>query len=217
MLDSKSIRMLQLLDKQVDKCNRCNLKSNGTVIPFWTPHSKYAIIGEAPGAVEVKQKTPFVGPSGQILTEELTRVGFNAKDFLIVNSVQCRPMHGGYSNGKPSELQIRACQGYIRKYLKVVNPEKILCLGNYAKYIFTGNIYGVLKQRGNFFDGKIKNFNDPNKIDINFPVLITVHPAYCIYNREEGIEKLRNDIMLFKNTEFERKVNWFLTEDDFKI
>jgi uracil-DNA glycosylase family 4 len=154
MLTPKQMRMLELLDQKVEKCSNCGLKINGTAIPHWTPYAQYAIIGEAPGANEVREQTPFIGPAGQILTEQLYKAGFNSRDFLIINTVQCRPVRGN-SNGKPNETQINACQPYLRKYLKVIKPEKILCLGNYAKYMFSGNLQGILRQRGHFMEGDI--------------------------------------------------------------
>jgi uracil-DNA glycosylase family 4 len=60
---------------------RCGLYENGTAIPHWTPDSQYAIIGEAPGANEVREQTPFIGPAGQILTEHLNKAGFQFKGF----------------------------------------------------------------------------------------------------------------------------------------
>jgi len=210
MLSSKQIKMLHLLDKQVETCKKCSLSMNGTAIPFWTSNAKYVIIAEAPGWNEVRRQTPFVGAAGEILTKELSNAGLESKDFLIINTVQCRPV-SGTRNGKPNEDQIITCQDYLRKYIKVVNPEKILCLGNYAKYIFTGNFYGILGQRGEFNSFKLKGSN------IEYPVLFTIHPAYCIYNSGEGIPILRNDIVLFRDTKFERKSDWLFSEDDFRI
>jgi uracil-DNA glycosylase len=82
MLTPKQMRMLELLDQKVEKCSNCGLKINGTAIPHWTPYAQYAIIGEAPGANEVREQTPFIGPAGQILTEQLNKAGFNSRDFL---------------------------------------------------------------------------------------------------------------------------------------
>lgn len=209
MLSDKQIRMLELLDEKVMNCNKCSLHNNGTAKPFWTPYSRFACIGEAPGANEVREKTPFVGAAGKILTEVLDEVGFDPKDFLIINSVQCRPVRGN-SNGKPTESQIKTCISYVRKYLKVIYPEKILCLGNYAKYIFTGNLQGILRERGRFMTSKIGE-------DYKIPVLFTVHPAYCIYNVEEGMKLLRKDVALFKEKQFPRYDNWLLSEDDFRV
>lgn len=209
LLSKKRIRMLELLDKQVRSCKKCSLNPNGTAVPHWTPNSRYVIIGEAPGYNEVRNKTPFVGAAGKILTDLLGNIGFRRSEFLIINSVQCRPVEGN-RNSKPNETQLRACQDYIRKYINVVNPEKILCLGNYAKYIFTGDITGILRQRGVF-----KNLSLREK---EYPVLFTIHPAYCIYNEEEGVPLLREDIELFKSKKFERiSSSWLFTEDEFRI
>ena len=209
MLSNKQIRMLKLLDKKVSTCKLCPLSGNGTAIPLWSERSKYAIIGEAPGFNEVRQQTPFVGAAGKILTDALSEQGFKAVDFLIINSVQCRPVENN-RNGKPTEHQLDICQDYVRKYLKVVDPEKILCLGNYAKYIFNGTTTGITRQRGIFNEFQLEGGR-------KYPVLFTVHPAYCIYNTDEGIPMLMNDLQLFKETKFERKDDWFFTEDDFRI
>ena len=208
MLSNKKIRMLELLDKQVGTCQKCSLSPNGTAIPHWSPVSKYVIIGEAPGYNEVRNKTPFVGAAGKILTDLLGEIGFKKSEFLIINSVQCRPVEGN-RNAKPNLTQLEVCQDYIRKYITVINPEKILCLGNYAKYIFTGDITGILRQRGAFRTLSLR--------EREYPVLFTVHPAYCIYNQDEGVPMLREDVKLFKETEFEKESDWLFTEDEFKI
>ena len=202
--------MLQLLDRQVKTCRKCELSSNGTAIPHWTPDARYVIIGEAPGFNEVRKQTPFVGAAGEILTRELGLAGFKAKDFLIINTVQCRPVSGN-RNAKPNETQINICQNYLRKYIKVVNPEKILCLGNYAKFLFTGNLQGIIRARGRF------NNYSLDGSDKEYPVLFTIHPAYCIYNTEEGVPMLQEDIALFRDTEFEKPDDWLFTEDEFRI
>jgi DNA polymerase len=208
MLSNRQVRMLELLDKKVSTCQKCKLCHNGTAIPIWTPHAKYVMIGEAPGLNEVRQGTPFVGKAGVILRDAMHDLGFKSIDFLIINSVQCRPVVGN-RNGKPTERQLDKCQEYVRKYIKVVNPEKILCLGNYSKYIFNGTTTGILGQRGTFTKYSFDN-------DREYPVLFTVHPAYCIY-QEEGIPLLKQDLELFRETKIERHTDWLLSEDDFKI
>ena len=210
MLTDKKIRMLQLLNKQVSNCDKCTLCTNGVAIPYWHLTAKYVIIGEAPGYNEVRKQTPFVGAAGNILTTALADMGFSSTEFLIINTVQCRPVSGN-RNGKPNEDQIMICQNYLRKYIKVVNPEKILCLGNYAKYIFTNRIGGILNQRGTFNEFSLEGSSE------KYPVLFTVHPAYCIYNSEEGTALLRQDIKLFKDKKFERKSDWLLSEDEFMV
>jgi DNA polymerase len=207
MLDPKQIRMLQLLDKQVSNCSACALHRNGRCIPHWGKKSKYVIIGEAPGFGDIRKQTFFNGGSGNLLISELGLLGFKSSQFLMINSIQCKP-----SGAKPSEEQLACCQSHIRKYIRVLRPEKILCLGNYGKYIFTGNTVGVLSQRGKF---DMYSFDD-NSSD-EYPVLFTIHPAYCVYNEEEGLPMLREDLKLFKKSEFERQSDWLLSEEDFLV
>ena len=82
-------------------------------------------------------------------------------------------------------------------------------MGNYAKYIFTEDITGILRQRGVFKTLSLR--------EKEYPVLFTIHPAYCIYNQEDGVPMLREDIKLFKDTEFEKESEWLFTEDEFTI
>lgn len=204
MLSPRKIRMLQLLDKQVNGCRKCDLHQNDALIPYWTPYSKYAIIGESPNSNEIKTRLPFSTPSGKIFLKELQRAGFEPQELLIINSVQC------YPKGKPSVDQLDSCHDYVRKYLRIVNPEKVLCLGNYGKYPFTGSYYGILKERGEFVERNISE-------GISFNVLFTISPAYCIYNEVDGITMLRKDIELFRDTVFERRSDWFFDEEEFMI
>jgi uracil-DNA glycosylase family 4 len=203
MLTQKQIRMLQLLDKQVNGCKDCTLSNYDSLIPYWSTESKYVIIGESPTLTEVRKQVPFMGAAGDILATELDKVGFKSKDFLIIHTVQCS------IKPKPDEDSMQHCQNFLRKYIRVIKPEKILCLGNYAKYIFTGDITGVLRKRGKFREYEIGNEK--------YPVLFTIHPAYCTYNQEEGIPMLAEDIKLFMDTKFERKSDWFFSEDDFNL
>jgi uracil-DNA glycosylase family 4 len=202
--------MLQLLDKKVGSCRECDLNVNKCLIPYWCSDAKYIIISESPSFREIRDGVPFSGQTGDILTRQLHDVGFKAKDFLFINSVQCGKGFGiRERSNHPTEDQLTACQNILRKYIKVVNPEKILCLGNYAKYIFTGDTTGVLKYR-------LKRFQNFKIDSYEFPVLCTIHPAYCIHN-PDGIPMLEEDLRLFKNSEFERESSWLFTEEEFLI
>lgn len=208
MLTNKQIKMLKLLDKRVEKCSLCELKGNGTVTPYWSDHAKYVIISEAPNRSEIRLERPFMGAGGNILRDELTNAGLRSSDFLIINSVQCVPNRRGNTT-KPTIGQLNSCQGYIRKYIKIVNPEKIICLGNYAQYFFTESTQGVLRQRGTFMEWDIGG-------GYIFPVLFTVHPGFCVYE-EQGTIMLRDDIIKFRDTKFERQTDWLFKEEEFLI
>jgi len=208
MLNPKQIRMLELLDKKVDKCRECSLHQNGKITPFWNEFSKYVIISESPTKSDVRANRPFMGAGSKILRDELVKAGLSSRDFMIINSVQCIPIYNENS-GKPTVDQLDSCQQHLRRYIKVVDPEKVLCLGNYAKYIFTGEAQGVLRQRGVFTE---YDFGGGYTI----PAIFTVHPAYCIYN-PDGIKYIRDDILKFRDTKFEQRIDWMFKEEEFLL
>lgn len=199
---------MELLDKKVDKCSSCSLHRNGKILPFWNEFSKYVIISESPNKNDIRVNRPFMGAGGNILRDELTNAGLSSNDFMIINSVQCVPLYSENS-GKPNESQLNACQEHLRRYIKVLNPEKVLCLGNYAKYLFTGEAQGVLRQRGIFTEYDIGG-------GYNIPAIFSVHPAYCVYN-PDGVKYLREDIIRFRDTRFERKIDWLIKEEEFLV
>jgi DNA polymerase len=180
--------MLLLLDGMVSKCTECVLYKGGRVKPYWTPMSIYAAVGEAPGAQEVAQNEPFVGKAGEILAESMAKVGFRKEQFLFINSVNCRPTDGS-KNSKPSLLQVDICRKWMRKYIKVLNPEKIIGFGNFARGSLSGNYTGIIK-----YNGWVDSIHPYNK-----RVVYSVHPAYCIYNQSDGEKKLDYAIERFRN------------------
>ena len=49
-----------------------------------------AVIGEGPGAQEVKWRKPFIGPSGKKLAEICGQAGINRSQLWITNAILCR-------------------------------------------------------------------------------------------------------------------------------
>jgi len=210
MLNSKKLRLLDLLDDQISKCKDCDLYKNGRARPHWSEHSKFVILGEAPGYSEIRLNKPFIGKAGEILKNVLGEEKFKRDMFLIINSVNCRPVTNGSRNGKPTNIQLESCSKWLRKYFKIIDPEKILVLGNYAKYFFTGDMEGITRQRGSFRHFRLDNTTR------EYPVLFTIHPAYAIYN-PDAIKMLEEDVRLFRRTKFSNENPWMFDEDDFKL
>ena len=182
--------MLEILDQQISHCEFCNLYKGGRCKPYWTTDYKgYFIIGEAPGKNEVESNEPFIGNAGNHLWNIAEEFGIYKKHCFIINSANCRPVNGN-KNGKPSELHRDRCRDWIRKYFKVLQPERVLLLGNYAIHTMTGD-WGVNK----FYPDKM--FTTETIYDINVDVIRSVHPANCIYRGDEGKEKLRKSFKLF--------------------
>lgn len=188
-LSQKKIRLLELLGDQISECKNCMLHEGGKSLPYWTPISCYIIIGEAPGKEEVDTE-PFIGSAGKRLWESMSEFGYRKEQFAIINSVQCRPVKGG-RNGKPSKKQCQRCYPWIRKFIKIIEPEKILILGNYAMAtMLGGEPKGITSVNGN---EKVIYGYEPG----NIPAVLSVHPAVCIYNGEDGKKDLLHAIENF--------------------
>jgi uracil-DNA glycosylase len=109
-------------------CTACGLSEGRTHTVFsdGSPTAKIMIIGEAPGANEDAQGTPFVGRSGQLLTKIIESVGFDrATDVYICNTVKCRPP----GNRPPTKSEKQACRHYLEAQLALVRPSIILLTG----------------------------------------------------------------------------------------
>jgi uracil-DNA glycosylase family 4 len=199
LLSSKQIRMLELLDKQIQSCTDCTLYNNGRTKPYWTPMSRIMAVGEAPGKTEVEQNEPFVGKAGEILGSVMHDNGFRKEEFLIINSVNCRPIKAGGGNGKPSGIQIQCCRKWIRKYLLILNPEKIIALGQYATQVmgsYSG--YGIVSKNATIH--RITHFDskriDPNR-EAGINVVNSIHPAYCIYKGDTSLLEKSIEVLYY--------------------
>lgn len=196
MLTTKQMRMLELLDGQIRKCMACDLHVNSRCKPYWTEGSRYAIIGEAPGYNEIRLNEPFIGAAGEILWDVMETNGLTKEEFLIVNSVNCRPvdLYKEWRNGKPTEEQQLTCKPWVRKYLKVMKPEGVLILGNYAMFTVTGNDSGIISMNA----AALSESEVDYALRFNIPYVLSIHPAYCIYNKNEGTMMLAESIRKFK-------------------
>lgn len=75
-----------------DYCTGCMFQGRKRV-PFEGPKtSKLAIVGEAPGYVEVIENRPFCGPSGKLLTFILKHIGLDRNQVRIGNVLLCGPI-----------------------------------------------------------------------------------------------------------------------------
>lgn len=182
MLTKKQIRLLEILDEQLLACKDCELWTGGSCKPYWTTESRFGLIGEAPGRNEVDSE-PFIGRAGKLLWKWMKAVGFEKRDFVIVNTVNCRPVTPSGNNGKPSKEQCDTCFPYLRKYLKIVRPKKTILLGNYAVGAITGEYVGIVK----------KNSMVLPKGPFGTNVVLSVHPSAALYN-SSSVQLLRDSI-----------------------
>ena len=170
---------LELIRQKCLKCYNCPLGKTRTNIVFsdGLPNPKLMLIGEAPGFYEDKLGKPFVGKAGQLLDRIFASVGLTReKDVYICNTVKCRPPE----NRNPEPAEKEACREYLNAQIDIIKPQIILLCGNVAVQSILGNIGGITKIRGKWFEGG-ENVHGAKLMPI-------FHPSYLLRNdtREKG-------------------------------
>jgi DNA polymerase len=121
---------LQRIAAEVNVCTRCRLhETRDKSVPGVGPHdADLVFIGEGPGADEDRKGEPFVGRAGQLLTKIIASVELAREDVFITNIVKCRPPN----NRDPRPDEIEACEPYLKRQLRVLDPKVICTLGRHA-------------------------------------------------------------------------------------
>ena len=173
---------LDEIRKRCLNCHKCRLGDTRHNIVFddGLPNKKLMLIGEAPGYYEDMQGKPFVGKAGQLLDKIFASVGLNrGRDVYICNTVKCRPPE----NRNPLPYEKEACWEYLQAQLDIIQPKIILLCGNVAVQSILGNVGGITKIRGKWFEG--------GEIVHGAKLMPIFHPSYLLRNdsREKGSPK----------------------------
>lgn len=121
---------LKTVTAEVTVCQLCGLASTrNKAVPGEGPAiAEVMLIGEGPGFHEDQQGRPFVGASGEFLTQLLASAGFKRTDVFIANVVKCRPP----GNRDPLPDEITACSAYLDRQIALINPRIIITLGRFS-------------------------------------------------------------------------------------
>jgi uracil-DNA glycosylase family 4 len=149
------------------KCEDCPLRQSPYVPSFIPDGATIAVVGEAPGAEEVREKAPFVGPSGKLLRALIENEGYEYERLLRTNVVACRP----FGNRPPELDEIECCSGRLRRELEQSGVSTIISLGRVANEVLCGDFSP--SERGFW-----KSVADVH-------IMPTWHPAYVLRKPNE--------------------------------
>lgn len=128
------------------------------------------LIGEAPGQEEAFEKSPFIGPAGQTLTECLNQAFLDRTKVFITNVVPCRP----WQNHAPTKKEVQYGVPFLIRQIREVQPKVIVLLGGVALQAVLGKS-GITRLRGNIFTSK----------EFNCKIVPTFHPSYLLRNSDD--------------------------------
>lgn len=148
----------------------CELKKQATNMVFGhgNPAPDIVLVGEAPGKDEDASGLPFVGQSGQLLTNILLSVNLSRDEVYITNVIPWRPLN----NRTPSTDEISFFTPFLIKHIEFLNPKIIITLGSVATKALLNSSESMLSLRG-----KWQNLQINKK---NIPVMPTYHPSYLL-------------------------------------
>ncbi len=132
--------------------------------------ARLMLVGEAPGKNEDLQGEPFVGAAGKLLDELLDGIGIARQEVYIANVLKCRPP----GNRDPRPDEIDACKGYLREQIRMIDPDVVMTLGNFATKLLLRTETGITRLRGQRFDWWM-----------GITLVPTFHPAAALRGRPQ--------------------------------
>jgi len=171
---SKSARLdaLKAEAEASPECRNLGTLRDTMVFAVGNPDAQLMFVGEAPGAEEEKQREPFVGPAGQLLTKIIQTMGIQRDDVYISNIVKFRPSTGsssqGTANRAPTAEEMAISLQFIKAEIEIVEPKLIVALGGSAMTGLLGLDCGVGRARGQTHDCGGR------------PAIVTYHPSYLL-------------------------------------
>lgn len=165
-LPDKRLELLARIADEVRGCRACPLHegTRNAVPGEGNPHAEVMLIGEAPGQNEDAQGRPFVGASGQFLTQMLAAAGYPRSEVFIANVAKHRPP----GNRDPMPDEIAACSDFLQRQVDAINPLVIVTLGRHSM--------------ARYFPGeKISHIHGQPRIVRGRVVLPLYHPAAALH------------------------------------
>jgi uracil-DNA glycosylase family 4 len=135
-------------------------------------NARILFVGEAPGEQEYEQGRPFIGMSGDILVNVLSRNGLERSDVRLANLCHYRPFNNKFEKLIGSEV-LRSGVKDLYAYIGEHKPTVIAALGSWPLAFLTGK-KGIKKWRGSI----LSYMNDES-----IKVIPTFHPAAVLRDR----------------------------------
>ncbi len=128
-------------------------------------NAKVMVIGQAPGRFEDKQRKPFIGMAGKLLTLLLKKAGFERSEVYITSVVQFFPP----DNRLPTDEEALCCLPFLKKQIEIIRPRLIVLLGNFATLNVDGSA-AVMKNHGKLIKSR----------EYGGYIFISLHPAAAV-------------------------------------
>jgi DNA polymerase len=181
-----NVQILEVLKARALVCTQCRLAETRTQVVFGVgdPQARLMFVGEAPGQNEDLQGEPFVGAAGKLLDTLLGEIGMQRPDVYIANVLKCRPP----GNRDPRPDEIDSCKGYLREQIRLISPEVVMTLGNFATKLLLNTETGITRLRG-----------VPHQWWLGAMLVPTFHPAAALRGGDRVTDQMREDFAVVRS------------------
>ena len=176
---------LRLIREDIGDCTRCRLHKQGRkqiVFGVGNANADLMFIGEAPGADEDEQGEPFVGRSGQLLTNMIKAMGLRREDVYIANIIKCRPP----GNRTPERDECDTCSPFLMRQIEAIRPKALVALGAVAARSLLAINAPMSELRGRWYDFR------------GTKLAVTYHPAFLLRDPRQKKETWKDLQMVMK-------------------
>lgn len=179
----RSIPEFEALRERAVSCVACRLSETRTNVVFGvgSVDARLMLVGEAPGKNEDLKGEPFVGAAGRLLDELLAGIGIDRSQAYIANVLKCRPP----GNRDPRPEEIDSCKGYLREQIRLIEPEVVVTLGNFATKLLLRTETGITRLRGQTYPWWL-----------GATLIPTFHPAAALRGGDRVTQQMRHDFAL---------------------
>ena len=185
-ISSDPVEALRSIREDIGDCTRCPLHKQGRkqiVFGVGNPRADLMFIGEAPGADEDMQGEPFVGRSGQLLTNMIKAMGLSREEVYIANIIKCRPP----GNRAPERDECATCSPFLMRQIEAIKPKAIVALGAVAAKTLLAISAPMIELRGRWFDFR------------GTKLAVTYHPAFLLRDPRQKKETWKDLQMVMKD------------------
>ena len=175
-MDTSRYNTIEELREATINCRRCGLRQGCTqVVPGeGRASAQVMFVGEAPGANEDEEGSPFVGRSGKLLRKIIQDSGFDIdSQVYITNTAKCRPP----DNRDPVQSEINACKPWLWEEMLFIKPKIIFCVGKVPTRTLFSITKKILKLKD--YAGEFYKMPWPEE-KFNGLLMPIYHPSYLL-------------------------------------
>jgi uracil-DNA glycosylase family 4 len=180
-------------------CANCVLCENNLSTGFAPAFGKGSlgilVIAESLGEHEAREGRPLApkAQAGSVFARALKRMGLDEQQFVIINTVNCRPQHNRLEGEWYEDAAIEHCRRHIDEAVERFKPRAILTLGNVALRALTG-LAGSGRSASTLRGYALPATTYTTAAGAPIPVIPSYHPSFISRGNEKYLGVLMHDI-----------------------